>query len=422
MPEGLQAGLTPEEFADLIAYLETLTLATPAAGFEVSGTLPPGLLHRRSGDRRLLHRERQRRPGRAGQQRLHHQARPAGPGRRAQVHRPLEGRTTARPEGARRRREDLVRPRPRPRAGVRHERGDLVLDIDMSPYKAAFLNDLTRDAEGNLYLSDSQSNFVARIEPAHEHRVTILARGPQLAGANGLSVQPKTGRLAVVTWGTGRVLEVTKAGRGQALARPEIREARRCRLRRRRQPLLLRLRRGKGLPGGRGRQGLRLPRRARHARGHQHRPGEEAVAHPFLRRGLGPGDPAGEMTSATKDVTARGPIEASPTGLPWAMTSPARHHPYRASRPPHGRAPGEARHGARGRHGCRASLSCCPASRFWLPGRSTERSNTKDASPACRGFAFGSFNLIKALPSASSRHPPDDVRRRDVAAITSRSQ
>ena len=91
-------------------------------------------------------------------------------------------------------------------------RGDLVLDIDMAPYKAAFLNDLTRDSEGNLYLSDSQSNFVARIEPAHEHRVTILARGPQLAGANGLSIQPKTGRLAVVTWGTGQVLEVTKQG------------------------------------------------------------------------------------------------------------------------------------------------------------------------------------------------------------------
>ena len=131
-----------------------------------------------------------------------------------------------------------------------------MLDIDMAPYKAAFLNDLTRDAEGNLYLSDSQSSFVARIEPAHEHRVTILARGPQLDGANGLSIQPKTGRLAVVTWGTGRVLEVTKAGRGQALARPEIREARRCRLRRRRQPLLLRLRGGQGLPRGRGRQGL----------------------------------------------------------------------------------------------------------------------------------------------------------------------
>jgi sugar lactone lactonase YvrE len=82
----------------------------------------------------------------------------------------------------------------------------------MRPYKAKFLNDLTRDAEGKLYLSDSQSSFVAMIEPAHEHRVTILAQGPQLDGANGLSIEPKSGRLVVVTWGTGRVLEVTKEG------------------------------------------------------------------------------------------------------------------------------------------------------------------------------------------------------------------
>ena len=42
MPENLQAGLTPEEFADLIAYLETLTLpAEPAAAFEVTGLSHP---------------------------------------------------------------------------------------------------------------------------------------------------------------------------------------------------------------------------------------------------------------------------------------------------------------------------------------------------------------------------------------------
>ena len=82
----------------------------------------------------------------------------------------------------------------------------------MAPYRAAFLNDLTRDAQGNLYLSDSQAGFIARIEPAREHRVTIIARGPRLAGANGLSIQPKTGRLAVVTWDSGRVLEVTERG------------------------------------------------------------------------------------------------------------------------------------------------------------------------------------------------------------------
>ncbi len=93
------------------------------------------------------------------------------------------------------------------------EQGGLLYDVDMTPFKATFLNDLTRDAEGNLYLSDSGSGFVAKVEPARGHRVTILASGSQLAGANGLSVHPRSGRLVVVTWGTGRVLEVTETGK-----------------------------------------------------------------------------------------------------------------------------------------------------------------------------------------------------------------
>ena len=213
MPEGLQAGLTPEEFADLIAYLETLTLATPAAaGFEVAGLSHPVcfIVDPGTGDYYIanVNGAPAARDNNGFITKLDPQGRVValkfiGPSKAAPLHAPkglaVVGKTLYVLD------LDHVR-------GYDTERGDLVHDIDMAPYKAAFLNDLTRDVEGNLYLSDSQSNFVARIEPAHEHRVTILARGPQLAGANGLSVQPKTGRLVVVTWGTGRVLEVTGQG------------------------------------------------------------------------------------------------------------------------------------------------------------------------------------------------------------------
>ena len=83
MPDGLHAGFAPEGFADLIAYLKTLTLTPPAAtGFEVMG-----LSHRvclivdpSTGDYYFANVDGA--PA-AGQQRLHHQARPAGSGRRA---------------------------------------------------------------------------------------------------------------------------------------------------------------------------------------------------------------------------------------------------------------------------------------------------------------------------------------------------
>jgi putative heme-binding domain-containing protein len=213
MPEGLQAGLTPEEFADLIAYLETLTLATdPATGFEVTGLSHPVcfIADPGTGDYFIanVNGATAARDNNGFITKLDPRGRVValkfiGPSEAAPLHAPkglaVVGKTLYV--------LDLDRVR-----GYDTSRGRPVLDIDMAPYKAAFLNDLTRDAQGNLYLSDSQSGFIARIEPAREHRVTVIARGPRLAGANGLSIQPKTGRLAVVTWDSGRVLEVTERG------------------------------------------------------------------------------------------------------------------------------------------------------------------------------------------------------------------
>jgi putative heme-binding domain-containing protein len=220
MPDGLHAGLTPEEFADLIAYLETLSIATgpaaPAAGFEVTGLSHPVcfIVDPGTGDYYVanVNGDPAARDNNGFITKLDPRGRVValkfiGPSRAAPLHAPkglaVVGKTLYV--------LDLDRVR-----GYDTSRGDPVLDIDMAPYKAAFLNDLARDAGGNLYLSDSRSGFVARIEPGDGHRVTIVARGPQLDGANGLSVQPKTGRLAVVTWGTGRVLELT--GRGEVKA------------------------------------------------------------------------------------------------------------------------------------------------------------------------------------------------------------
>jgi putative heme-binding domain-containing protein len=213
MPEGLQSGLTPQEFADLIAYMETLTLPPPAtAGFDVSGLAHPVCFIVDPGTGNYFIANVNGAPAARDNNGFITKLDPQGkvvalkfigPKAAAPLHAPkglaVIGKTLYV--------LDLDRIR-----GFNTESGSLERDIEMSSHKAAFLNDLTRDSEGNLYLSDSQANFVARIEPAHEHRVTILAQGPQLAGANGLCIQPRTGRLAVVTWGTGRVLEITREG------------------------------------------------------------------------------------------------------------------------------------------------------------------------------------------------------------------
>jgi hypothetical protein len=90
--------------------------------------------------------------------------------------------------------------------------GRLRFDIDLTPLGATFLTDLTRDAQGTLYVSDRESNFIAKIEPMRRYAVSILAEGPQLGQPTGLAVNPITQRLVMVSWGEGGVYEVGPTG------------------------------------------------------------------------------------------------------------------------------------------------------------------------------------------------------------------
>ena len=149
MPDGLQAGLTPQEFADLIAYTETLTLANPAAaGFEVSGLSHPVcfIVDPETGHYFIanVNGAPAARDNNGFITKLDPQGQVValkfiGPSKAAPLHAPkglaVVGKTLYV--------LDLDRVR-----GYDTERGDLVHDIDMSPHKAAFLNDLTRDTQG----------------------------------------------------------------------------------------------------------------------------------------------------------------------------------------------------------------------------------------------------------------------------------
>ena len=312
MPDGLQAGLTLQEFADLIAYLETLSLSTPSAtGFDVTGLSHPVCFIVDPGTGDYFIANVNGAPAARDNNGFITKLDPRGhvialkfigPSKASSLHAPkglaIVGKTLYVLD------LDHVR-------GYDTERGGLVLDIDMAPYKATFLNDLTRDAEGNLYLSDSQSNFVARIEPEHGHRVTILARGPQLSRRQRIEHPAEDGPAGRRHVGDGAGAGSDRAGHGQALARPAIREARRRRLRRRRQPLLLCLRGGQGLPDRRGRKGLCFPRRTRHARGYQHRSDETTITYPFLRRELSPRGPAGEMIFVLRNLFSGNPANGA---------------------------------------------------------------------------------------------------------------
>lgn len=89
--------------------------------------------------------------------------------------------------------------------------GRLRFNLDLTPFGATFLTDLTRDAQGTLYVSDRESNFIATIEPMRRYAVSVLVEGPQLGRPTGLAVNPLTQRLVMVNW-EGGVYEVGPTG------------------------------------------------------------------------------------------------------------------------------------------------------------------------------------------------------------------
>jgi DNA-binding beta-propeller fold protein YncE len=73
------------------------------------------------------------------------------------------------------------------------------------------LADVAYDGRKLLYVSDIAGNAIYTVDLV-EHGVFLLVRDPTLAGPRGIAVHPKTGRLIVVSWNKGKILEVGPDG------------------------------------------------------------------------------------------------------------------------------------------------------------------------------------------------------------------
>jgi hypothetical protein len=102
--------------------------------------------------------------------------------------------------------------------------GRLQFDLNLAPIGAMALQDLTRDAQGTLYVSDRRSNLIMKIEPIRHFAVSVLARGPQVNRPNGLAVNPATQRLVMVSGADGGVYEVGPTGALTPLVARRFRE------------------------------------------------------------------------------------------------------------------------------------------------------------------------------------------------------
>ena len=70
---------------------------------------------------------------------------------------------------------------------------------------AKFLND-TASYKGKVYVSDTQTNSIYQVD-ADTYAVKLFFKNPALQGPNGIAFTPD-GRMIVVSWGGGKVLEI----------------------------------------------------------------------------------------------------------------------------------------------------------------------------------------------------------------------
>lgn len=103
--------------------------------------------------------------------------------------------------------------------GFDKETGKPTEVFDLSKFQVKFLNDIAADDKGFLYVSDTLTNTIFKIDIGKGGDVSVLKIAPELGGPNGLFFNPQTKHLMVVTWETGRLLEIDHLGKIHVLKR-----------------------------------------------------------------------------------------------------------------------------------------------------------------------------------------------------------
>ncbi len=90
--------------------------------------------------------------------------------------------------------------------------GKYISSVSLTRYDCSSLTGLTADNAGNLFVSDTATNAIYRLDPSKKFSVSLIVQDDALAGPRGLAVHPRTGRLTGVSWEGGKIFEVSESG------------------------------------------------------------------------------------------------------------------------------------------------------------------------------------------------------------------
>lgn len=84
--------------------------------------------------------------------------------------------------------------------------------LDLRDLHVDFLTGLATDGLGVLYIADSGSDTIFRVNVREGGRATVFIHDKRLAGPYGLAVHPSNGMLIAVSWNTGQIVEIAPTG------------------------------------------------------------------------------------------------------------------------------------------------------------------------------------------------------------------
>ena len=90
--------------------------------------------------------------------------------------------------------------------------GRPVPGVDLSIFPVDFLTGLASDGQGLLYIADSGTDTIYKVDLRAAGQPVVFVKDKVLSGPHGLAVHPSTGALIVVSWNTGKILEVSTGG------------------------------------------------------------------------------------------------------------------------------------------------------------------------------------------------------------------
>ena len=90
--------------------------------------------------------------------------------------------------------------------------GDPISSLSMIRYHCTSLIGLTANEAGQLFVSDTNSNAIYKLDPANDFAVSLFVQDESLSGPRGLAIHPRTGRLTGVSQEGGKIFELNEVG------------------------------------------------------------------------------------------------------------------------------------------------------------------------------------------------------------------